>query len=299
MNKLYVMVGLPASGKSTIAAEYVEQHGAVLVSSDAIRTEIYGDENCQDNPSKVFDLMKKRTVAALREGHDVVYDATNINSKRRISLLRDIKNQVAQFIPVAVLVLCPVDECIERDALRDRTVGKAVINKMLCNYQPPSYYEGFTTLEYHYTGNYLNIEELLGQTWDFDQKNHHHTLSLGNHMSKTAALVEDDFMLNLAARYHDIGKLFVQTFDEDGEAHYKNHHHVGAYTWLCSALARDWMFNDMSYAAQYVAQLICWHMQPYFVDSYEDFVEWGRKRGMKPPMIDDIWKLHCADLHAH
>lgn len=46
MNKLYVMVGLPASGKSTIAAEYVEQHDAVLVSSDAIRAEIYGDENC-------------------------------------------------------------------------------------------------------------------------------------------------------------------------------------------------------------------------------------------------------------
>ena len=299
MNKLYVMVGLPASGKSTIAAEYIERHDAVLVSSDAIRAEIYGDENCQDDPSKVFDLMKKRTVAALREGYNVVYDATNINSKRRISLLRDIKKQVAQVIPVAVLVLCPVDECIERDALRNRTVGEAVINKMLYNYQPPSYYEGFRTLEYHYTGNYINIEELLGQTWDFDQKNHHHSLTLGGHMSKTAALVEDDFMVNLAARYHDIGKLFVQTFDEDGEAHYKNHHHVGAYLWLCSALARDWIFNDMSYAVQYVAQLICWHMQPYFVDSYEDFVEWGEKRGMRPLMIDDIWKLHCADLHAH
>lgn len=38
--KLYVMVGLSASGKSTIAKEIAKEQNCVIVSSDCIRDEI-------------------------------------------------------------------------------------------------------------------------------------------------------------------------------------------------------------------------------------------------------------------
>lgn len=59
MNKLYMMIGLPASGKSTIAKEISESEGAVIVSSDEIRKE-FGDVNDQSQNVKVFKEAERR-----------------------------------------------------------------------------------------------------------------------------------------------------------------------------------------------------------------------------------------------
>lgn len=59
MNKLYMMIGLPASGKSTIAKELSESEDAVIVSSDEIRKE-FGDINDQSQNTKVFEEVEKR-----------------------------------------------------------------------------------------------------------------------------------------------------------------------------------------------------------------------------------------------
>lgn len=59
MPKLIMMVGVAGSGKSTIAMRIASQmkEEVVLLSFDAIRGEIYGDENCQRDPGRVFDIM--------------------------------------------------------------------------------------------------------------------------------------------------------------------------------------------------------------------------------------------------
>ena len=44
MNKLYMMIGLPASGKSTIAKELSKSEEAIVVSSDEIRKELNKDK---------------------------------------------------------------------------------------------------------------------------------------------------------------------------------------------------------------------------------------------------------------
>lgn len=59
MNKLYMMIGLPASGKSTIAKELSKSEDAVIVSSDEIRREL-GDINDQSQNTKVFEEVEKR-----------------------------------------------------------------------------------------------------------------------------------------------------------------------------------------------------------------------------------------------
>ena len=46
--------GLPASGKSTKAQKLAEQYNATIFSSDALREELFGDIDHQDNNQELF-----------------------------------------------------------------------------------------------------------------------------------------------------------------------------------------------------------------------------------------------------
>ena len=56
--KLYIMVGLSASGKSTIAKQIAEKENCIIISSDAIRGEIcdggVADQSKNDEVFKIF-----------------------------------------------------------------------------------------------------------------------------------------------------------------------------------------------------------------------------------------------------
>jgi predicted kinase len=53
------MIGLPASGKSSIAKKIAKSEDAVIVSSDDIRKEL-GNINDQSKNEKVFEIAEKR-----------------------------------------------------------------------------------------------------------------------------------------------------------------------------------------------------------------------------------------------
>lgn len=87
-----MLVGLPASGKSTYAEKLSKETDAIICSSDKIREEICGDINSQDKNDEVFMTLHKRIKDHLRNGDSVIYDACNISSKRRTAFLRELKN---------------------------------------------------------------------------------------------------------------------------------------------------------------------------------------------------------------
>lgn len=298
MNKFYMMIGVPGSGKSTIAEEIALNEPAIIVSSDVIRGELYGDESIQGDPAKVFRIVHENVKHYLSKGCNVIMDATNINSKKRATFLREINKVCPDCEKIAVVVVADKDTCVSRDLFRKRTAGYDVIERMIANFQPPFYYEGWDAIYYYNTSKPVELGGLFAHAVKFDQMNRHHTLTLGKHMEVAATYV-DDFVDSIAAYYHDIGKLYCQTFDDEGEAHYYNHHYIGAYVWLCSDLCYDWIHNDRNYSAWWVAQLICWHMTPYQCMSKEGFVHWAARRGMPEDLIDSIWKLHEADKEAH
>lgn len=60
MNKLFMMIGIPASGKSTIAKEISKSEDAIIVSSDDIRKE-FGNINDQSQNVKVFEEAERRS----------------------------------------------------------------------------------------------------------------------------------------------------------------------------------------------------------------------------------------------
>lgn len=137
MNKLYTMIGIPGSGKSTIAKQIPN---TVVISSDAIRKELYGAEEIQGNGKQVFDLVYKRIGEELAKENDVVFDATNLTPKARKAVFRFSAEHIA------VYVRTNLDTCLTRNAARFRTVPKEIIFKMNGRLIPPSKLEGFKTI---------------------------------------------------------------------------------------------------------------------------------------------------------
>lgn len=243
-NKIYVLVGLPASGKSTWASR---QADCKIVSSDAIREELYGDESIQKEPFKVFNLMNKRTKNLLAEGYNVVYDATNLSIKKRKHL---INNELSGFDieKVAVVFATPYKECLKRNANRDRKVPEYVIERMYKSFQFPHYDEGFDTIEIIKSDNkfVINIEDIIMLVgMDHDTNPKYHTESVGTHMLECHEYFTNkykeinDTALETAILYHDIGKRDCKSFiDSKGKpseyAHYYSHENVSSY--LCMFL---------------------------------------------------------------
>lgn len=84
---LYIMVGLPGSGKSHISQELAKENNAVIYSMDDIRGELCGDVGDQSRNQEVFHIWVKRIRTALKHGQNVIADATNVNKTGRIKLL--------------------------------------------------------------------------------------------------------------------------------------------------------------------------------------------------------------------
>ena len=90
----HMLVGLPGSGKTYYANKYLKQENTTILSSDEIRKALLGSEDAQWGNSIVFDAMNHAAIENLRQGRHVIYDATNINSKRRMGLLDQIKKEI-------------------------------------------------------------------------------------------------------------------------------------------------------------------------------------------------------------
>ena len=137
MKILYTMVGLPGAGKSTFAQTHPE---CVVISTDAIRAELLGSAECQEQGDRVFAEAHKRVEQALRAGHDVIIDATNVTRKARKQWLRHTAHHVA------VYVATDVEECKRRNAQRDRQVPEYVIDRMAQRLAIPTTTEGYDSI---------------------------------------------------------------------------------------------------------------------------------------------------------
>ena len=275
MAELIMMVGVAGSGKSTIAMRYALTRSAIIYSSDSIREEIYGDENCQKNPGRVFDILHQRVTKALSQGYDVVYDATNLSCKRRMNFLKSIAHIDCK--KTCVVVVTTPEDIEERMKYRERKVPMEVVHRQLCQFQCPNYYEGWDKIVISYNSKpeaCYDSYKKLGRECDIPHDNHHHSLSVFDHMSKAADVAEDfawkDDELSLVherwvARIHDIGKPRCKTFtDRNGnattEAHYFGHQNYSAYYSLIFDNSDfDISLND----SLDNACLIQWHMEHY------------------------------------
>lgn len=138
--KFIMMVGIAGSGKSTIAAKMASKGEAIVISSDAIREELYGNEEIQGDHGYVFQLMEKRTIKALNAGHDVIYDATNVFAWRRHGFLAKLPQEVEK---VCMWVDIPTERAIRNNRVRSRHVPEWVIRQQVDQLEPPTMAEGW------------------------------------------------------------------------------------------------------------------------------------------------------------
>ena len=137
----YVLVGCPACGKSTFAKNF--DNDTVVVSSDAIREELYGDEAIQGNGKEVFSLYYDRAIAAIEKGYNVILDATNVTRKARKNIFSTLGKSNVDCKFVAICFERELDVLLKQNAGRERKVPKEVIERMYHNYVRPAEQEGF------------------------------------------------------------------------------------------------------------------------------------------------------------
>lgn len=286
---LILLVGLPGSGKTTYAKKYITNHNNTIhLSSDKIRAELWGNEATQGDNNEVFSLMQSMAIEALNNGQSVVYDATNMTRKDRSYII----SLCPKFVKIEThIIWAPIETCIERDAARERSVGKEVIDRMLKRFQAPFYDEGIDEIrailpdefdENTYWDKLLNSMKI-------PHDNSHHTLNIYEHCVEACKYAVRKVGINNditnAALLHDIGKPYVKAFtDSKGnlceQAHYYQHQCVGA-----------WLSYGMSFQNINVAWLISTHMDPFLNTKYYNKLPAYFKK--------QVDSLHEADKAAH
>jgi predicted kinase len=84
IQKIYIMIGLPGSGKSTSAKKKVEETDIVIVSRDSIREMIKGQYCFSPSTEKlVMSITRLAFEEAVSNGFDVIVDETNLTVRMR------------------------------------------------------------------------------------------------------------------------------------------------------------------------------------------------------------------------
>jgi len=112
---LVLLLGISGAGKSTwIKNNKPKWINTVVVSPDEIRRELTGNVSDQSKNKEVFELTKILTIHYLKNGKNVVLDATNLDTIYRIPFVEDISNEVVEFKKIALVFYVSTEEAKER-----------------------------------------------------------------------------------------------------------------------------------------------------------------------------------------
>lgn len=132
--QIIVTVGVPASGKTTWAKNFVKENPSyVKIERDDFR---YGMKDISIGDKKfenfITELQYKTIHTALNNKYNVIVSDTNCNLKYLKVLLEEFKYKADVTLK---FFNTPVGTCYDRDANRERSVGHEIIDKMVKGYQ--------------------------------------------------------------------------------------------------------------------------------------------------------------------
>lgn len=144
--KVYVLIGLPGSGKSIWTEKKIElndSNNIGVVSRDAIRLMINGNyKYIPEQQQLITKIMSKSAEEILEEGWDLIIDQTNISKKIRkevTDFLRNFKSDLE--IWFIQFNRFEIESLVQRRMLGDsrgenEQYHRDVINKMIAKYEP-------------------------------------------------------------------------------------------------------------------------------------------------------------------
>ena len=134
MSKIIVLQGVPASGKSTWAKEFVKnKKDWVIVSRDEIR-EATGKYWVPERENYISEVEEFQIRNAIKNNLNVVVDATNLNQKTQ-DKLKNIASELNVKIEFKGFFI-DFKTALERDSNRPRPVGKKVLERFFLRYFP-------------------------------------------------------------------------------------------------------------------------------------------------------------------
>ena len=150
MPKLYMLIGVPGSGKSTWYNSTPEVDDCVYVSTDYF-VERYAKEQGKTY-SEVFDeymptaikLMSDVVIEARRLKLDIVWDQTSTTVKTRARKLR----MLPEYEAIAVVFSTPDEDELNRrlTSRPGKNIPQHVMRTMIDKFVMPTYNEGFTDI---------------------------------------------------------------------------------------------------------------------------------------------------------
>lgn len=153
MSRLLILIGLPGSGKSSLAARLVTERPQIrVISTDTIRAQLFGSESVQGSWLNVWNQVQKQFQQAVAQSVDAIYDATNTVCQHRLEAIA--LGRTTGFTHIIGLWLdIPLQVCLEHNRKRDRIVPEEVIWRMHSSLldTPPSRQDGFDDLIHYST----------------------------------------------------------------------------------------------------------------------------------------------------
>lgn len=138
MPTLYIMCGIPGSGKTYFAQNYL--HANVTVSRDNIRFMMLDDnEQYFDHEAEVFNEFVKILVHHLHHFETVVADATHLNVWSRKKLTNAIDKYITDYRIVYVVCAPSLQVCLYRNNKRTgrACVPEKIVKEMFDKFHPP------------------------------------------------------------------------------------------------------------------------------------------------------------------
>jgi predicted kinase len=295
MADFIMLVGISGSGKSEMAKILSELGGCEVVSNSELRKELNGNSAIPVSSQKLHEEAHRRIVKGLKEGKNVVYDATNLKMKQRKGLLYKLRGIDCE--KNCIVSIRTIENCIE--ATKD-VFSPDVIMEQVKAFETPYFYEGWDNIYLAYDKEKYCLSDIDNRLKGMPHDNEHHSLDILGHMQKAQEIYSqmctgseyksENLAMLFAVSYHDIGKLYTKEFiPGDKNAHYFNHHNVGAYMFLASEVPET--IDPLQ-----VAVLIQWHMEHYFRKGkgMEKF-----KKLIGEDLSANLDLLHAIDKKAH
>lgn len=143
MQKLYYLIGIPASGKTTWAEKFCEMTGAVHCSIDNVRREKFGGYG-QEKTQLAYRYLDNVVLRKLFDGQDVVYDTMGASAfwDEKMELFRPYAEIIAVYFSISL------DEAIKRNAQRGGGVPESYLRMATRWVDRPSAYDGFNKIIY-------------------------------------------------------------------------------------------------------------------------------------------------------
>lgn len=148
MPKLYILCGIPCSGKSTWAKGFLMD--AYHISRDEIRFSMLKDgEEYFSHETEVYKEFIYEITQTLMHGYDVIADATHINKSSRAKLTKAIDQYYTNYQIVYVVFNTPLTLCQTLNAKRTgrNFVPPVAIETMSNRFSAPTLEEDSRAIE--------------------------------------------------------------------------------------------------------------------------------------------------------